>query len=64
MFIFVLFVAKVDLLGDQVEALQDLLRRIYFVLDQNLPVLSHNVQVSLQKKFNIKTITKLDQFTV
>ncbi|GKD81963.1 WPP domain-associated protein [Tanacetum coccineum] len=36
---------EVDLLGDQVEALQDLLRKIYFVLDQNSSALSHNIQV-------------------
>ncbi|KAI3816154.1 hypothetical protein L1987_15844 [Smallanthus sonchifolius] len=36
---------EVDLLGDQVEALQDLLQKIYFVLDQNSSVLSHNFQV-------------------
>ncbi|GKA14189.1 WPP domain-associated protein [Tanacetum coccineum] len=35
----------VDLLGDQVEALQDLLRKIYFVLDQHSSALSHNIQV-------------------
>nr|GEV12461.1 hypothetical protein [Tanacetum cinerariifolium] len=36
---------EVDLLGDQVEALQDLLRNIYFVLDQNSSALSQHIQV-------------------
>ncbi|KAK1419646.1 hypothetical protein QVD17_28879 [Tagetes erecta] len=36
---------KVDLLGDQVEALQDLLIKIYFILEQSSSVLSHNFQV-------------------
>lgn len=45
-----MIVSKVDLLGDQVEALQDLLRKIYFVLDQDSSVLSHNMQVSLPQK--------------
>nr|GEX09283.1 hypothetical protein [Tanacetum cinerariifolium] len=36
---------EVDLLGDQVEALEDLLRNIYFVLDQNSSALSQHIQV-------------------
>ncbi|KAM0062605.1 putative WPP domain-associated protein [Helianthus debilis subsp. tardiflorus] len=37
---------EVDLLGDQVEALQDLLQKIYLILDQHSSVLSQNFQVT------------------
>ncbi|KAI3695919.1 hypothetical protein L1987_78924 [Smallanthus sonchifolius] len=54
---------EVDLLGDQVEALQDLLQKIYFVLDQNSSVLSHNFQVMdilkiIKNEFSRMSISK------
>lgn len=44
----ILMVVKVDLLGDQVEALQDLLGKIYYVLVKNSSVLSYNCEVGLR----------------
>jgi hypothetical protein len=42
----VLFVSQVDLLGDEVEALTDLLAKIYTALDHYSPVLQHYTGVS------------------
>ncbi|KAJ0489379.1 putative WPP domain-associated protein [Helianthus annuus] len=53
---------EVDLLGDQVEALQDLLQKIYLILDQHSSVLSQNFQVTdilkmIKKELNGLIIT-------
>jgi hypothetical protein len=48
---FILFGLQVDLLGDEVEALTDLLAKIYIALDHYSPVLQHYTGVSLISTF-------------
>jgi hypothetical protein len=48
---FILFGLQVDLLGHEVEALTDLLAKIYIALDHYSPVLQHYTGVSLISTF-------------
>jgi hypothetical protein len=48
---FILFGLQVDLLGDEVEALTDLLAKIYIALDHYSPVFQHYTGVSLISTF-------------